>query len=301
MKNWLRLSGYLLAVFLLFTGLTALAGWWIFRRSLPQLDGTISLPELRQEVIVDRDLWGVPHLRAQQLEDLLLAQGYVVAQDRLWQMDFLRRVAAGELSEVFGPVTLELDRENRTLGLRAAAEHEAAEMEPETRWMLEAYAQGVNRYIHERRGNLPAEFVLLRYAPRPWTPMDTLLVGGYMYKVLTTTWKWELSRSKVVERVGPERARELFVEGSRLDHFIVGDPARNHAKTGLKAPSKRLPVDVGAILAAPLDVDSLRSPQGESPAPKRTNGELGFERPHNFSPRKRDGWPIRIGSGRRVA
>ena len=151
----LRVLRNLAILVVLAAGLALGLAWWIFRRALPQLDGTASVPELKQEVIVDRDSWGVPYIRARTAEDLFTAQGYVLAQDRLWQMDLLRRVAAGELSEIFGPRTLPVDREFRALGLRDVAEREAANMDPEMRAVLEAYAQGVNRYIEECGSKLP--------------------------------------------------------------------------------------------------------------------------------------------------
>lgn len=200
--------------------------WWIAYRALPELDGTHALAEIKQEVTVDRDAWGVPRIRAASLEDLVAAQGYVEAQDRLWQMDILRRVGAGELAEIFGTVALPLDRENRIMGFRQAAEAAAKSMPAERRAILEAYARGVNRYITERRGKLPWEFIALSYEPRPWTPADSLLVGAYMFKVLTNTWEWELSRAKATARVGPQRASELYAVDSARDIILIGDSAK---------------------------------------------------------------------------
>ncbi|MFZ0634112.1 MAG: penicillin acylase family protein [Candidatus Acidiferrales bacterium] len=210
------------AALLLLLGACCLAAWWMIWRPLPTLDGTVTVPDLSQPVTVDRDRWGVPWIRANSIEDLMVAQGYVVAQDRLWQMDLLRRAAAGELSEIFGKRTLEVDRENRTLGLRVAAEAAASRMDPDTRKILEAYARGVNRYIDERQGRLPIEFTVLRYKPRHWTPTDTFLISAYMWKTLTTTWKAKLNRARITALIGPDRARDLFVVDSPLDHFIVG-------------------------------------------------------------------------------
>ena len=201
-------------------------------RPLPQVDGSLTLPGLKQPVLVDRDGWGVPWIQASSVEDLETAQGYVVAQDRLWQMDLLRRAAGGELSEIFGAIALPVDRENRTLGLRVAAEAAAARMDPATRKIVEAYAAGVNRYIRERAGRLPIEFTVLGYKPRPWTPADTFLISAYMWKTLTTTWKAKLNRARITAMVGPERARELFVEDSPLDHFIVGEAAGKGERRG---------------------------------------------------------------------
>jgi penicillin amidase len=211
---------------LLLGALGALAGWWILRRSLPQLEGSISLPHVQQAVTVERDDYGVPTITAQSMEDLLVAQGFVMAQDRLWQMDLIRRSAAGELAEIFGSVALEADKENRTLGLRQAAEASVAALPAEMRASAEAYARGVNAYLEQQRGRLPWEFTVLRYAPRPWTPADSSLVHAYMYRVLAETWEWELSRARVTELVGAERARELFPVDSPHDRVLVGgEPA----------------------------------------------------------------------------
>ena len=204
--------------------LVSVIAWWFVYRPLPQLDGSISLPGLQQEVTVDRDRWGVPHIRAASAEDLAEAQGYVMAQDRLWQMDLLRRAARGQLSEILGSRTLEFDKDFRTLGLGRAADRDATLLEPEARKILEAYARGVNEFIAQHQKSLPLEFSLLRYEPRPWQPSDTLVIGGYMYRVLTDTWVRKLHRAMVAESAGPDRAKDLFSADSEMDHFVVGDP-----------------------------------------------------------------------------
>jgi penicillin amidase len=196
--------------------------WWLVRRPLAQLDGRITLAGLQKGVVVDRDRHGVPWIRASSLGDLLEAQGYVTASDRLWQMDLLRRAAAGDLAEIFGPAALEEDRERRRLGLQQAAEAAAASLDAGDRQMVDAYARGVNLYIERHRHNLPLEFRLLRYRPRRWTATDTLLVTAYVYELLTSTWKEELDRSRVTARVGPQRARDLYAVDSPYDHILVG-------------------------------------------------------------------------------
>ncbi len=223
-RHWLRNS---IAIILLAIGLAFFVGWWMVRRSLPKTHGVTAVAGLKAPVRVDRDRWGVPYIQAQSLGDLAMAQGYTTAQDRLWQMDTLRRAAAGELSEIFGPLPAveALDRENRTLGIRAAAEDAAQHMDPETRLIVEAYAAGVNRCIEEQHGKLPLEFMLLGYEPRPWTPVDTFLIDAFMWKTLTTTWRAKINRAKLTDIVGPDRARDLFVTDSPLDHFIVGGEA----------------------------------------------------------------------------
>lgn len=198
--------------------------WRYVYRPLPQLDGNINLPGLQKDVIVERDHWGVPHIRASSVEDMVEAQGYVVAQDRLWQMDLLRRVARGQLSEILGPATIKIDKQFRTLGFGRAAERDLESADPMSRSLFEAYARGVNRFIEEHASELPIEFTLLKYKPTPWLPTDSLVISGYMYETLTDTWEEEIDRAKVTDKVGADRARELFSPDAAMDHFVVGDP-----------------------------------------------------------------------------
>ncbi len=221
MRTLLRVFYWVFAIFAIAAGVLA---WWYIYRPLPQIDGSASLPGLHQEVTVERDRWGVPHIRAASVEDLAEAQGYVMAQDRLWQMDLLRRVARGQLSEILGPRTLPFDKEFRTYGFARAAERDATLLDPESRKVMEAYARGVNQFIEQHKRNLPLEFSLLRYAPKPWQPSDTLAISAYMYRTLSDTWQRELNRAKVVERAGVDRAKDLFSEEAAMDHFVVGDP-----------------------------------------------------------------------------
>ena len=215
-----RILRILFAGLLLLVGVALLLGWWIVRRSLPQLDGNVAIAGLAQPVTIDRDQWGRPWIRASSIPDAVTAQGFVMAQDRLWQMDLLRRAAAGDLSEIFGALALKFDEDSRTLGMRHAAERAAADASPEIRAMLESYARGVNENIAQRGKRLPLEFVALGYRPRPWTPADTYLISLYMYRTLTSTWQEKVNRQWIMSKVGPNRARDLFVEDSPLDHFI---------------------------------------------------------------------------------
>ena len=221
LRTILRILFWVVAIVVVVTGSVV---WWFIYRPLPQIDGTASLSGLQHEVTVDRDRWGVPHIRAASVEDLAEAQGYVMAQDRLWQMDLLRRAARGQLSEILGPVTLPIDKQFRTYGFNRAAERDATLLEPEPRKILEAYARGINKFIGQHEKNLPLEFSLLRYKPQPWRPSDTLVISAYMYRTLTDTWERELNRAKVTERAGAERAKDLFSADAAMDHFVVGDP-----------------------------------------------------------------------------
>jgi penicillin amidase len=204
--------------------IAAAVAWRFVYRPLPQLDGSISLPGLQKEVTVARDNWGVPHIRASSLVDAVEAQGYVMAQDRLWQLDLMRRASRGQLSEIVGPLALKTDKQFRTFGFSRAADRDFAAMDKDSRALMEAYARGVNVFIEQHQNALPLEFTLLKYKPQPWLPTDSLVIAGYMYQTLTDTWERELDRAKVVARVDAEHSKDLFAPDAPMDHFVIGDP-----------------------------------------------------------------------------
>src|SRR4051812_14466932 len=162
------------------------ASWfyWAAHSSLPQVDGTLKVAGLNGPVKVLRDVQGMPHIRASSMEDAIFAQGYVTAQDRLWQMDITRRFAAGELAELLGPDLVRNDREQRILMLPEVGERAAAALSPEDRALSTAYCAGVNAFIESHRDRLPIEFRVLRYHPKPWRVEDSFLIGANMMKAL---------------------------------------------------------------------------------------------------------------------
>jgi penicillin amidase len=207
MKRLLRwLAVILLSVLLMAGG----AGVYVTRRPFPQTTGTLRVPGLQSPVEVIRDRWGVPHIFAQNAHDLLAAQGYVHAQDRLWQMEYNRRAASGRLSEIFGETTVDTDRFLRTIGLRRAAHEELATLDAPSVDLLNAYAAGVNAFMTQHARRLPVEFVLLRLQPEPWTPVDTLAFGKLIAWMLGGDWATELLRAHLIARFGPESLRALM-------------------------------------------------------------------------------------------
>ena len=202
-------------------GILACAGayaWFVAYSALPQLDGRVQISGLSAPVTVTRDGHGVPTIEASSLEDLFFAQGYVTAQDRLWQMDVMRRYGAGELSEILGEETLKLDREQRILGLRAAARKSLELLSSRDRAFLEAYARGVNALIANRAQRLPIEFRILGYAPKPWQAEDSLVIAGQMVKDLNYHYFDDaLAREKILAKLGPELTADLYVNRSWHD------------------------------------------------------------------------------------
>jgi penicillin amidase len=190
-----------------------IAAYWTAYRPLAQTSGQITAPVSAQATL-SRDAIGVPHITAANWEDAIFLQGFVTAQDRLWQMDGLRRLAAGELSEIVGSSALELDRDARRLRMRRMAEEDYRTLPPADRAVLAAYARGVNYFIETHRTRLPLEFTILRYDPRPWSVTDSILCGLQMYRNLTTTWKEELQKQAMLE--GGDAAKVNFLFTSRI-------------------------------------------------------------------------------------
>ena len=225
-----RLGSLLKTLLILFalSGI-ALCGYFYYAAllALPRLDGPVRVPGLSASVKVTRDEHGVPTIDAANLEDLFFAQGYVTAQDRLWQMDAMRRFAAGELAEVLGPSQLQHDREQRILGLRDVARRSLQQYSARDRSYVDAYTRGVNAYIQERGDSLPLEFRILRYKPAPWTAEDAVLMGASMVQNLNHgAYLSALEKEKFLARLGPELTGDLFINSSWHDRPPSKAPVR---------------------------------------------------------------------------
>src|SRR5258706_2716130 len=180
-------------------------------RSLPEIDGRISVPGLSSTVDIIRDSDAVPHIFASNVPDALFGLGYAQAQDRLWQMEFQRRVGHGRLSEIFGASDVSQDRFLRTVGFGRAA-RSAWERTPEwAKAQIDAYVSGVNAFITTHHGaRLPPEYTLLRFEPEPWSGVDVLVWVKMMAWDLSANYSFELLRDDLVRVVGMERMRQLM-------------------------------------------------------------------------------------------
>jgi penicillin G amidase len=240
-----------------------LAFLWFYngaRSALPQLDGTISVAGLQAPVSVVRDTHGVPHITAAKLEDLFFAQGYVTAQDRLWQMDLTRRAVGGEMAEIFPassappqPVSrataavrprqtwVDYDKQQRIMRLRVVAERVTQQLPARDRALFEAYTKGVNTFIDEHSKKLPMEFTLLGYKPRPWTVADSLLIGIGMSQLLNPQYETEYWREKISAKLSPELMADLYPPDSWHDH-----PPASEAGTAASVPTQNPPANAPA-------------------------------------------------------
>jgi penicillin amidase len=226
-RRWVRIllwsAGGLLALVLLAAGGMVLWLSGLEKAALPKLDGELHVAGLSAPVTVERDAHGVPHIEAATQDDLFLAQGYVTAQDRLWQMDALRRNADGELAEILGPSLVKHDKAQRVLQFRLTAKRIYAKLAPADRARLDEYARGVNLFIAAHPHSLPAEFRLLFYRPRPWTGQDSIAVGLMMVQMLDTHWDVKLARETIAARLhNPRLESDLYPVGSWRDHPPTG-------------------------------------------------------------------------------
>ena len=226
-RRWLRIAfwcaGGLVALLVVAAACFVLWLRAAEKAALPVLDGDLHLAGLRAPVTVRRDGHGVPHIEAASEEDLWVAQGYVTAQDRLWQMDAFRRNANGELAEVMGRSLVIHDKWQRVLGIRRTAERIWANSPPDQKARFEAYARGVNLYIAQHGDSLPAEFRLLGYKPKPWTGPDSISVGLMMVQTLDTHWEAKLAREAIAAKLNnPKLEADLYPVGSWRDHPPTG-------------------------------------------------------------------------------
>jgi len=218
----LRIAGVVFALLIVLAAVAIFLGRRHIRQemhgNLPQLDGRLTVYGLAAPVSVQRDARGVPHIQAASLDDLVFAQGYITAQDRLWQMDLLRRYTAGQMAAILGRGMLNHDRLQRTLQLRAAADRAAAALPADQKHWLEVYARGVNASIAAQHDHLPVEFRLIGYQPAPWTPRDSILIELAMFQDLTTGFPVKLGREALAAQLPPDLISDLYPTGSWRDH-----------------------------------------------------------------------------------
>ncbi len=177
-------------------------------RRLAQIEGTISLAGLDQSVEVLRDRWGVAHIYAETVHDLFFAQGFVAAQDRLYQIEIWRRTGSGELAEIFGPDYVSRDRIARLVRYRGDMEAEWASYSPHSKEIAEAFTSGINAYVDLNRDNLPIEFELLDFEPGVWKPEHVLLrVAGLL---MVRNISQELARAKMVAQLGVDETQRWY-------------------------------------------------------------------------------------------
>ena len=198
---------------------------------------TLTAAPLKAKVTVRFDKRGIPYISAANDHDLYFAEGYLMARDRLWQMDLLRRVARGQTAELFGTAALERDKRWRTFGFAAVAEETLQYLDPGIRSALDDFAEGVNFYISTLSPDaMPPEFKILQYKPSPWRPSDSVIIGKILADALSSTWQYDVMRVEI-ERLPAEKRASATDTTSPYDVVLYGsDAKRRSANSGAAVP-----------------------------------------------------------------
>lgn len=244
----MRILAWLAVILVTIIGGGAGGGYLYLTRSLPQIDGRIEVTGINGEVDITRDRYGVPHIVGASEEDVYFGLGFAHAQDRLWQMEFQRRVSAGRLSEIIGEETVKTDMFLRTLGARRKADLALQHLDADTLSTLEAYTAGVNEYINNHADVLPPEFLILRTGMAPWTLGDSVAWVKMMALSLGANMKNEAMAAQFLTFLPPEKVTDLFPPypgDKRLP--IQGDLAQYYASLDIDlmmAEAPRDPADI---------------------------------------------------------
>lgn len=185
-------------------------GFWFCHQALPTLDGIVTIADLDRPARVRFDQLAIPYIQASSQTDLYLAQGYITASERMFQMDIMRRLAEGELAEIFGGSCLTQDKLMRTIGFSRLAKQELSELSPEAIAHLKAYCRGVNIYLNQSINRLPVEFLMIGYRPRLWQPQDTLCLLKFLQYELDESWRLDEFRDRMIARGGVKLASRMF-------------------------------------------------------------------------------------------
>src|SRR4051812_45328451 len=221
--RWLRWLRWTLIVIAGCALLAFLGGWWAMHRSLPRIDGSVPAAALGARATIERDARGIPAITASSRADLAYATGYAHAQDRYFQMDLSRRLAAGELCEMFGAVAVKLDTRTRRFGFRAVARQVVRDLGTDERAVNEAYTRGVNAGLASLDAR-PWEYFLLGVKPREWTPEDSILVVHSMW--------WQLQYGNITAELERRRLERAAAAKSSADvaHALIAFVYAGHGE-----------------------------------------------------------------------
>jgi len=207
MKKW---SIRIFIIVCLITFVVSATSFSLIWLSLPKTNGNVLISGPKDTISIIRDRKGIPHIHASSEDDAYFALGYVHAQDRLFQMEYMRRLGSGRLSEILGSRTIESDKFMRTLGLYRHAKENIKTLNPETRNILQKYADGVNAWLENRKIPLPFEFQILQFSPEPWKPEDSMVWQKIMGMILSGNWRDELLRNALLQQLSPADIIDLW-------------------------------------------------------------------------------------------
>jgi penicillin amidase len=207
MRKWIGISALVILCILVVVGGGGYLWFqWRLTSALPQVSGEIIVKGVNEPVEIIRDDYGVPHIYAKNEKDLYFVFGYAMAQDRLWQMEFFRRLGRGRLSEILGQKFVAVDRYFRMITAAGVNSNVSKEVAP----LLESFAAGINAFMDSHRDRLPIEFTLLRFTPSPWQMDDYIAILKVVNWSLSSGWRADITAHRMLEKVGAERLKEAF-------------------------------------------------------------------------------------------
>ena len=233
MKRWVKVTLSLTIALLVVIAFAFIYSYKILHNPLPEYSGEQVVQGITGEVKIYRDASAVPYILASNEEDAAFALGFLHAQERLFQMDFLRRVGTGRLSEVFGSRTLPIDKMFRTLDFLSVAKASLPEMNPAAKALLLAYVNGVNQFIKDAKGNYPTEFDVLGYDPEPWLPEHSLIISRMMAWQLNLSWWSDIAFAHLIQKLGPTKVRDILPNYPENEPTIIPTDYKSYAEIPL--------------------------------------------------------------------
>jgi penicillin G amidase len=230
MPRWLKNSIVIIISVSILIVAAGLIFYNMLSASLPLYEGELSVKGISNEVEIYRDSMAVPYILADTEEDAAFTLGYVHAQERLFQMDLIRRAGAGRLSEILGSEALILDRMLRTVGIKRTSERILKILNPEVMKLLLSYSAGVNQYIDDYKGEYPVEFDILGYDPYEWKPVDCVLTSRMMAWELNISWWADISFTHLVQELGEEKVKQILPEWQENAPYIIPPDIKSYPR-----------------------------------------------------------------------
>lgn len=230
MKKWVKIVLSSLIAILIIILIGGAIFYRMLRASLPDYNGTVHSEKIKEDISVYRDSMGVPYIIANNDEDVAYALGYVHAQERLFTMDLARRAGEGKLSEILGKKTIPFDAMFLTVGIEKTAEKIIKQMSPDEINILQAYSNGVNKYIENHKGKYPIEFDILGYNPAKWTPIDCMVIGRMMAWELNLSWWTDFAYTQLAQKLGTKKVQEIIPTYPEDGPFVVPSELKTYPK-----------------------------------------------------------------------
>jgi len=233
MKPWIKTTIGIISSLLILLVFVLVGSYFFLRQSLPDYSGSHSVNFIKNEVQIFRDEFAIPHIYAQNDDDLYFALGYLHAQERLFQMDLTRRAGEGKLSEILGSKTIPFDKMFRTLGLNKLVERTFEQYDEITRNVLVSYSNGVNEFIKNNPSKLTIEFDILGYKPELWKPEHSLLIAKLMAWELNISWWSDIAFTHLIQKLGTEKVKDIIPSYEENAPTIIPDKLKKTSSVPL--------------------------------------------------------------------